>query len=389
MSARIMIGGDLVPTESNSEYFERGDVEYLIGRELFEKLNQADYTIFNLEVPLTDKKEPIAKCGPNLIAPENTINGLRKINKGFFTLANNHILDQGMQGLFSTMKLLEENHIDYAGVGRSLSEASRGFIKNINGINLGIYCCAEHEFSIATENKAGANPFDPLESLEHIETLKQKSDYVIVLYHGGKEHYRYPSPYLQKVCRKMADKGADLVICQHSHCIGCEEIWNGKTIIYGQGNFLFDHSESEYWKTSLLIELQIDKTSSNVLYHPLKKCGSTVRLAPNIEAEEIMKLFKQRSSEAEDADIICEKYEKFSGEYIKGYLCHCVGIRQRLLLRIWNKLLRNKFYDFYLSKIFKKEELFSLRNIVECEAHRELFIAGINRRIYFGKRDNE
>ena len=42
--------------------------------------------------------------------------------------------------------------------------------------------------------------------------LKKQCDYVIVLYHGGKEHYRYPSPYLQKVCRKIVDKGADIVV---------------------------------------------------------------------------------------------------------------------------------------------------------------------------------
>ena len=62
---------------------------------------------------------------------------------------------------------------------------------------------------------------------------------------GGKEHYRYPSPDLQKICRKFIDKGADLVVCQHSHCIGCEEKYNHGTIVYGQWNFLFDRSNIE------------------------------------------------------------------------------------------------------------------------------------------------
>lgn len=255
MPARIIIGGDIVPTESNRKLFAGANVDELIGTDLKELLRRADYTIFNLEVPLTDTENPIPKCGPNLIAPTETVNGLKAINPYFFTLANNHILDQGEQGLFSTMNCLGEAGIDYAGVGRNLDEASKGFIKEINGIKVGIYCCAEHEFSIAIEHSAGANPFDPLESMDHISTLKNQSDYVMVLYHGGKEHYRYPSPYLQKVCRKCVDKGADLVVCQHSHCIGCEEKWNGGTIVYGQGNFLFDDSDNEYWKTSLLVVL--------------------------------------------------------------------------------------------------------------------------------------
>ncbi len=143
------------------------------------------------------------------------------------------------------MEILNRENIKYAGAGNDLKEASKPFVFEKNGIKIGIYCCAEREFSIATENKAGANPFDPLFSLDHIRLLKKDVDYVIVLYHGGKEHYRFPSPNLQKTCRRIVDSGADLVVCQHSHCIGCYEDWETGKIIYGQGNFLFDDSDSE------------------------------------------------------------------------------------------------------------------------------------------------
>ena len=56
MPAKIIIGADLVPTESNYNYFKECETEYLIGKKITEKLNNADFTIFNLEVPLTDKK---------------------------------------------------------------------------------------------------------------------------------------------------------------------------------------------------------------------------------------------------------------------------------------------------------------------------------------------
>ena len=60
----------------------------------------------------------------------------------------------------------------------------------------------------------------------------------------------------------MVQKGADLVVCQHSHCIGCYESYKGSTIIYGQGNFIFDHLENEYWKTSMLIKLTLGEQCS-------------------------------------------------------------------------------------------------------------------------------
>lgn len=211
-------------------------------------------------------------------------------------MANNHILDQGVQGFKSTEDLLNKKDIPFVGVGDNIFESSKPYIFQRDGLNIGVYACAEHEFTIATENTPGANPFDPLESLDHIQNLKAECDYVIVLYHGGKEHYCYPSPYLQKVCRKMAQKGADLVICQHSHCIGCYEEYKDSTIIFGQGNFLFDHSDSEFGKTSLLIKVSIsDKIQID--YIPIVKAGNGVCLADGQATEDVLVSFRKRSVE--------------------------------------------------------------------------------------------
>ena len=108
-----------------------------------------------------------------------------------------------------------------------------------------------------------------------------------MLYRGGKEHYRYPSPYLQKICKKMVKKGADLVICQHSQCIGCYEDYEGSTIIYGQGNFLFDKYDREFLKTSLLIQVSIND-GLHVEYIPIAKKGNGVRLSTGQVTEDIL-----------------------------------------------------------------------------------------------------
>jgi len=74
MAFSILIGGDLAPTKSNIELFNKGDIVSLIGTDLKKLLSNSDFRIFNLEVPLTNKETPITKCGPNLIAPTSTIN---------------------------------------------------------------------------------------------------------------------------------------------------------------------------------------------------------------------------------------------------------------------------------------------------------------------------
>lgn len=373
MPFRIVIGADLVPTESNAELFKRGDVRTLVGEELLEKLNSADYTIFNLEVPLTDEQHPIIKCGPNLIAPTATISGLKEINPHFFGLANNHILDQGTEGLASTVKMLKDADIDYSGVGKNLDEASKPFIKEIGGRRIGIYCCSEHEFSIATETEPGANPFDPLESLDHVESLKKETDYVIVLYHGGKEHYRYPSPYLQKVCRRLVDKGADLVVCQHTHCIGCEEKYNSGTIVYGQGNFLFDDSDSEFWKTSLLIDLDED---FKISYIPIMKCENKVRIADEKIRQEILADFHKRSDEIKQPGFVIKNYAAFAEQMEQGYLFRFSGtFGKNIFVRAIDKLTNHRF----VKKFYPVKCKVAIENVLDCEAHRELAIETMRR----------
>ena len=368
---QLIIGGDLVPTQSNIDLFSNGDVNALFGEELLSLWNAADLRILNLEVPITDKEDPIAKCGPNLIAPTSTMKGIKALNPTLITLANNHILDQGSQGLKSTEDILNKNEISFIGAGNNLNEANKHYIFQKDGLKIGVYACAEHEFTIATENTPGANPFDPLESLDHIVTLKAECDYVIVLYHGGKEHYRYPSPYLQKVSRKMAQKGADLVVCQHSHCIGCYEKHNGSTLVYGQGNFLFDDSDSEFWQTSLLIKVSIcDKLQID--YIPIVKAINGVRLADGKTAEDMLVAFHQRSCEILKSGFVEHQYQQFA---VDNYLLY---VRQFAAFGKWLSRIDRRLLNGMLAKRkYNKRQLLAIQNFIECEAHRELVLAGL------------
>lgn len=368
---RLIIGGDMAPTESNFGLFNSVNIVGLFGEDLLDILKKADFRIFNLEAPLTNQETPIAKCGPSLIAPINTIMGIKYLNPSLLTLANNHILDQGEQGLYSAIKVLEEKSIDYVGAGSNLDEAVQPYILEKDGILVGFYACAEHEFTIATKNSPGANPFDPLESLDHIKDLARRCDYIIVLYHGGKEHYRYPSPYLQKICRKIIDKGADLVVCQHSHCIGTFEEYNGGTIVYGQGNFLFDDSDSEYWQTSLLIKVSIEE-KFNIEYIPIVKKENAVCLATNGIAEEILKMFYKRSDEMLQEGFIEQEYQKFADKNVESYLRSFSGFG-KWLSRIDRYLLRGAL----VKNKYNKNQLLAIQNYIECEAHRELVLAGL------------
>ena len=372
---RLYIGADFVPTDINRVLFETGNIEALVGKELLGLFKQSDLNVFNLEVPLTDASTPIDKFGNNLKSPTKTIYGYKALEPIFLTLANNHSLDHGVEGLTTTLELLNKHGIKNAGAGANVKEAKKPFIFEKDGIRIGFYLCAEHEFTFASCHTMGANPFDVLESFDDVETLKKTCDYVIVLYHGGKEFYRYPSPMLQRYCRKFVDKGADLVVCQHSHCIGSREDYGKGTIIYGQGNFIFNSEfyiqHKEFVKDSLLINVEATKDSFIVSEVPIRSTEMGTRLATESEADETLTAYKQRSEHIRDAHFVVQAYKDFADTHVKRYLREFIG--RSFIIRVINVLFGRKLMQLLLGKT----SYLAIQNYLECEAHHELFLRGI------------
>ena len=371
---KILIGGDVIPTPVNFDLFEKSDLDALMGIALKRIWQDADFRIINLEAPFTDAQTPIAKLGPNLRAPKKTFPGLMAMKPSLVGLANNHVLDFGAQGLRDTMEILGSNDISYAGAGENLGRAHKPFIFNADDKTIGVYACAEHEFTIADKDSPGANPFDPLYSLDHISELKQKCDYVIVTYHGGKEYYRYPSPRLKEVCRKIAQKGADLVLCQHSHCIGSMERYAGATIVYGQGNFIFAKDYvNEYLYSGLLVSLDLS-AKNKIEFIPVHREGKGIRLAEGEKGKEILEAFAQRSEEIKKEGFIEERYDEFAREMSIMYMNKMSG-RRKAMIRLDNLL----FKDFFIKKRYSGIHKLMLKNYIQCEAHRELVLRGLEK----------
>ena len=372
---KLYIGADFVPTDINRELFESGNGEALVGKELLGLLKKSDLNVFNLEVPLTDASTPINKFGNNLKSPTKTIYGYKALEPIFLTLSNNHSLDHGVEGLTTTLELLKKHDIKNAGAGANVKSAKKPFIFEKECIRIGFYLCAEHEFTVASCHTMGANPFDVLESFDDVEALKKTCDYVIVLYHGGKEFYRYPSPMLQRYCRKFVDKGADLVICQHSHCIGSREDYGKGTIIYGQGNFIFN-SESyihhkEFVKDSLLISVEATKDTFIVSEVPIRGTERGTRLATESEGLETLTEYKKRSENIRDAHFVAQAYKDFADTHVKRYLREFLG--RSFIIRAINGLFGRKLMQLILGKT----SYLAIQNYLECEAHHELFLRGI------------
>lgn len=311
-TVKLLICGDIIPTEENEQLMCDGKIDELFGdtKEIFDA---ADFRFCNCEGAFTEGGTPIDKCGPNMRGKPGAALALKKIGIDLVGLANNHSLDFGKEGLVDTFKTLQALHIPYMGAGYDLNDARRPYRFELKGIPLTILDVAEHEFTIASKTRAGANPFDVYDTIEDIEAEKKAGRIVIVVYHGGKEHYRLTSPETRRRLRKMAEHGADFVFAQHTHCVCCAEIWHGCHICYGQGNTLFSHSSSECWKTELLPMISITTDGKkDVTYYPVCQENGRIWQAKGEAADAIMKPFHERSALVGDDDYVEAQWLEFA-----------------------------------------------------------------------------
>lgn len=367
----ITICGDICPTKDTQYLFEQNNTKELFTNVL-STLKKADVLIGNLEFALTNKCAKVYKTGPILKGNTNFINVFKSTKFTALGLANNHIKDCGVEGVISTLETCKKNNIATVGAGENEIAAKKPLIIEKNGFKIGLMAFAEHEFNAAYENEAGANLLDIYDDFDAIANFKKEVDYLVVLYHGGVEYYQYPSPLLQKKCRKMIDSGADMVTCQHSHCIGTKENYNKGTIVYGQGNTIFGYRKnSKSWNEGLLLSIDLNfeegKLSSQTNYIPIKaneKGG--ISLIARQASLELLNNFYENSKKITNKNFIKESWSTFCDQKKALYLPHLVGLG-RVFIHL-NRLVKNKLIKI----VYSSKRLRITLNLIRCEAHNEV-----------------
>ncbi len=293
---KILFCGDIVPTDITAPVFARNDVKALMGDAL-EIIRGCDYAVANLECALTDRETPIRKLGPNLKGTPACAKVLKDCGFTHLGLANNHSKDYGEQGLRDTARAVEEAGIIPFGVGENDQESRRPLFITKDGLSIAVVAVCEHEYSYALADSYGANPFDPFDTMQDIAEAKKNADFVVVMYHGGKEQCEVPSVRLRKACQAMARAGADLILCQHSHCIGCREEYAGCEIVYGQGNFNFvKNYQNPQWRSGLMTQVDFSREKGCQVTHlPVVTTDTGIRLATDEERAALLGHFAEVS----------------------------------------------------------------------------------------------
>lgn len=366
----ILIVGDLFPTEQNVSFFSKGDTDSLFGKVITQLFSSADFTICNLEGALTDYPGKCRKTGPVKVATTSAVEAYKKLGIDLCLLANNHATDGGHQGMIDTMQTLDNAGILHIGAGKNQNEINHFAAQEIGGLNIGFYNVSETMYNKPTKDTAGAWLYDEYVVCRELEQLKKQCDYLVVLYHGGIEKFHYPSPKTRKRFHRMADCGADMILAQHTHCVGCEEYYNGSYLLYGQGDFLLKNFAPGLTDTGLIVELVIENGQVQIKKHKVK---SVDNLFVRYDEQQDLSEFITRSNKVGDEDYVYQELQKFCDKELRLYL---TAFKSPSKLRLRLKRFFPKPYKKWLYQYNERDLMFALHTL-RSEQNRETAVVGI------------
>lgn len=360
----ILIAGDFCPQHRVADKFEDGDFESVLGG-VRDIVSGADYSIVNFECPVTYGGEtPIVKCGPNLQCSEKGMEAVSWAGFDCVTLANNHFLDYSSKGVENTLRACRKYKVDTVGGDRNLQEASAVLYRKIDDSILAIINCCEHEFSIATGSSAGSNPLNPIQQYYAINEARKKADYILVIVHGGHEHFQLPSPRMQETYRFFVDAGADAVINHHQHCYSGYEVYKGKPIFYGLGNFCFDKAGmvNDIWNEGFMVSLQFSPQEISYNIYPYMQCReeACITLLSPAAFDNRLNELNAIISDSNRLKQAIGKYYESSGKGILNFL-------EPFACRLYNGLRHRGLLPSFIST----KRILRATNYICCEAHRD------------------
>lgn len=235
-------------------------------------LAPSDIVVGNLEAPLTSAAKPMEDKKYILKANFRVLDAFP--DKFVFSIANNHILDYGHDGLFETIAHLSEKGFRFTGAGKNLEAAGKPVIIDCKGRKIGFLGAADNRYQAATKNEPGTFPADPSLLRAKISQLGATADIVYVSIHMGMEYIPIPAPGMFKLAKTCHQAGAHVVFFHHAHCVSGHTVSYHGATLWGTGNFLFpdilDRPFQPWFETAAwTVCHQIPENSMHIIVEPL------------------------------------------------------------------------------------------------------------------------
>lgn len=220
-------------------------------------LKKKDVLFGNLEVVLS-KSGKRAEKAEVLCSPPKRIRFLEQADFDVVNVANNHLLDLGVEGANNTLQLLNENGIAYVGASNS-KKIPESFIIEKKGIRLGFLSYTVGRFPVPAG--ISVNKIKRSRIVQNLRSVKKLCDFVVVSLHWGTENVFYPAPSQVVLAHTLIDQGASIILGHHPHVVQGIERYRHGLIAYSLGNFdMYPEGRDPRSSNSVILCIDIDET---------------------------------------------------------------------------------------------------------------------------------
>ncbi len=257
-------------------------------------LRESAIACCNCEWPLTDRGVPWpGKAGRVVRSHPSKIPLYSSTGFDMVSLANNHIMNYGVEGLEQTLTVLDSAGVKHCGAGLNIEEAHNPAIVEWRGTRVAFlsYTCVFTPGFEATADQPGVavvrvdttyripkrlhempgSPLDVITTpdskdeerlLSDVRNAREPADVIVVLMHWGVSMgYQHLVSYQRRLGHAAVDAGADLVVGHHPHTVQGVEVYHGKTIAYSVPHFGFDMEHTTISNEAILVEIQLERAA--------------------------------------------------------------------------------------------------------------------------------
>jgi hypothetical protein len=255
-------------------------------------LSAADVAVVNLETAITERGTPATKAY-TFRAPADALTALAAAGIDTASVANNHGLDYGAEGLEDTLAAETATGFDLIGAGHNATEAYAPHRMEVNGQRIAIIGATQVlddpliSAWTATDTQAGLASAKEVDRLaESVAAARADSDTVVVFLHWGIEGQTCPSADQQALAQRLVDAGADIIVGGHAHRLQGAGRLGPAVVAYGLGNFVFYNEQGSAGDSGVLQVTATGREIDAYSWLPARIVGGTPQLLDGAAAEQ-------------------------------------------------------------------------------------------------------
>ena len=239
----------------------------------------ADVAVVNLETAITDRGVEQPKIYHFRTTPQALLT-LQQAGVDAVSMANNHAVDYGPDGLTDTLAAQASSPIPVVGIGSNAEKAFAPAVFDVRGTKVAVLASSQvNDFTVhsfpATDARAGiAGNLDNTRLLAAVRAARAASDVVVVYVHWGTDYTTCPDAAQTSTAAALAKAGADVVVGGHAHRVQGAG-WLGRAYVgYGLGNFVWLNTRGPADTVSGVLTVNVDPVKARTLRRTTARDGA-------------------------------------------------------------------------------------------------------------------